>query len=51
MTVETCKRLAEHCRKMGDEAGAKMYESRILAHKRKLGIEDTQTGVKNNDKK
>ncbi len=30
MTIDTCKRLAEHCRKMGDEAGAKIYEERIV---------------------
>lgn len=31
MTAETCLRLAEHHRKMGDEAGAKMYEDRAKA--------------------
>jgi hypothetical protein len=28
MTSETCLRLAENCRKHGDEEGALMYESR-----------------------
>jgi len=40
MTIETCKRLAEHCRKNNDEAGALMYEARIERKKRKLGIVD-----------
>ena len=45
MTIENCKRLAAHCRKMGDEAGAKMYEDRILRKQRKLGIKPTKPEV------
>ena len=40
MTYETCDRLAEHCRKMGDEAGAKMYEERSKYKKDLLGVKE-----------
>lgn len=39
MTYETCKRLAEHCRKMGDEAGALMYEERAKLHPQPVKVE------------
>jgi len=52
MTIETCKRLAEHCRKNNDEAGALMYEARIERKKRKLGIVDpVETENKKTSKK
>lgn len=40
MTYDTCKRLAEHCRKMGDIAGAKMYEERAERKKAKMKISE-----------
>lgn len=43
MTYETCERLAEHCRKKGDEAGAKMYEARAQVKKKLLGIQDNNS--------
>lgn len=38
MTWQNCEKLAEHCRKMGDEAGAKLYEERAERKKKRLGI-------------
>lgn len=46
MTYQTCERLAAHCRKMGDEAGAKMYEERARRKKAKLGISEVNDGKK-----
>jgi hypothetical protein len=49
MTYETCLRLAEHCRKMKDEAGALMYEEKAKRHAAKKGIKIEET--KSKDKK
>ena len=42
MTYQTCLRLAEHHRKMGDEAAAKMYEERATRKKKRLGIVESK---------
>lgn len=43
MTYQTCLKLAEHCRKMKDEAGAKMYEERAARKMKKKGIVETKS--------
>ena len=50
MTYQTCERLAKHCKSMGDEAGAKMYERKAKERKEILKIKTEETKEKKEKK-
>ena len=54
MTYQTCERLAEHCRKMNDEAGEAYYLARAAKKRARHGValkEAKPVEAKDNDKK